>query len=98
MVRGAGCREPNPRLRRREKNVLDIPLYRTGHSINDRLNGVPIWLRSLAHLAQYDRHIHLASTAINRDKHSVTGAMFVHNVGQVLLIADGIAVDANNEI
>jgi hypothetical protein len=28
MVRGAGCREPNPRLRRREKNVLDIPLYR----------------------------------------------------------------------
>ena len=32
MVRGAGCREPNPRLRRREKNVLDIPLYRPGHN------------------------------------------------------------------
>src|ERR1035437_1420442 len=32
MLRGAGCREPNPRLRRREKNVLDIPLYRPGHS------------------------------------------------------------------
>ena len=31
MVRGAGCREPNSRLRRREKNVLDIPLYRSGH-------------------------------------------------------------------
>src|SRR5271157_4919407 len=30
MVRGAGWREPNPRLRRREKNVLDIPLYRPG--------------------------------------------------------------------
>src|ERR1039457_3926531 len=26
----AGCREPYPRLRRREKNVLDIPSYRTG--------------------------------------------------------------------
>jgi hypothetical protein len=35
MLRGAGCREPNPRLRRREKNVLDIPLYRTGHSVNN---------------------------------------------------------------
>src|ERR1039458_10770321 len=31
MLRGAGCREPTPRLRRREKNVLDIPLYRSGH-------------------------------------------------------------------
>src|SRR5436305_1871865 len=30
MVRGAGCREINPRLRRREKNVLDIPFYRSG--------------------------------------------------------------------
>ncbi|MGA3200688.1 MAG: hypothetical protein ABSD89_14980, partial [Halobacteriota archaeon] len=30
MVRGAGWREPNPRLRRRGKNVLDIPLYRAG--------------------------------------------------------------------
>jgi len=32
MVRGAGCREPNPRLRRREKNVLDIPLYRPANA------------------------------------------------------------------
>jgi hypothetical protein len=30
MVRGAGCREPNPRIRRREKNVLDMPSYRSG--------------------------------------------------------------------
>src|SRR5436189_1388690 len=30
MVRGAGCREINPRLRRRDKNVLDIPFYRSG--------------------------------------------------------------------
>ena len=29
MVRGAGWREPNLRLRRREKNVLDMPLYRS---------------------------------------------------------------------
>ncbi len=29
MVRGAGCREINLRLRRREKNVLDIPFYRS---------------------------------------------------------------------
>src|SRR5437667_6999876 len=29
MVTGAGCRGENPRLRRREKNVLDIPSYRT---------------------------------------------------------------------
>jgi len=27
--RGAGGHEQNPRLRRREKNVLDIPLYRS---------------------------------------------------------------------
>jgi hypothetical protein len=33
MVRGAGCREINPRLRRREKNVLDIPLYRSGVAV-----------------------------------------------------------------
>ena len=30
MVRGAGCREPNPRIPRREKNVLDMPSYRSG--------------------------------------------------------------------
>jgi hypothetical protein len=30
MVRGAGCREINPRLRRREKNVLDKSFYRSG--------------------------------------------------------------------
>jgi hypothetical protein len=29
MVRGAGCHEINLRIRRREKNVLDIPFYRT---------------------------------------------------------------------
>jgi hypothetical protein len=29
-VRGAGCREINLRIRRREKNVLDIPFYRPG--------------------------------------------------------------------
>ena len=30
LVRGAGCREINLRIRRREKNVLDIPFYRSG--------------------------------------------------------------------
>ena len=30
LVRGAGSRELNSRLRRREKNVLDIPFYRAG--------------------------------------------------------------------
>ena len=30
MVVGAGCRGENPRLRRREKNVLDFPFYRPG--------------------------------------------------------------------
>jgi hypothetical protein len=29
-VRGAGCREINLRIRRREKNVLDILFYRSG--------------------------------------------------------------------
>jgi hypothetical protein len=38
MVRGAGWREPNPRLRRREKNVLDIPLYRTGDYAQNPVN------------------------------------------------------------
>ena len=32
MVRGAGCRAINLRIRRREKNVLDIPFYRSGDS------------------------------------------------------------------
>src|SRR6266496_3580215 len=32
MATGAGCRGENPRLRRREKNVLDIPFYRAGVS------------------------------------------------------------------
>ena len=36
MVKGAECREINLRIRRREKNVLDIPLYRTGHSTSLR--------------------------------------------------------------
>src|ERR1035441_8971570 len=36
LVRGAGCRGPNPRLRRREKNVLDMPLYRSGVSTSLR--------------------------------------------------------------
>jgi hypothetical protein len=30
----AGCREPNPRLRRREKNVLDIPYIDQGITRN----------------------------------------------------------------
>src|SRR5437879_12977762 len=30
MMTGAGCRGENPRLRRREKNVLDNPFYRSG--------------------------------------------------------------------
>jgi hypothetical protein len=30
-VRGAGWRELYPRLRWREKNVLDNPFYRPGH-------------------------------------------------------------------
>jgi len=30
MVRGARCREINLRIRRREKNVLDIPFYKSG--------------------------------------------------------------------
>src|SRR6266567_4033683 len=33
MVTGAGCRGENPRLRRREKNVLDNPFYRSGVSL-----------------------------------------------------------------
>ncbi len=36
MVRGAGCREINLRIRRREKNVLDIPFYRSGVLISLR--------------------------------------------------------------
>ena len=36
MVKGAECREINLRIRRREKNVLDIPLYRPGHSTSMR--------------------------------------------------------------
>ena len=34
MVRGAGCREPNPRIPHREKNVLDMPSYRSGDYTN----------------------------------------------------------------
>ena len=37
MVKGAECREINLRIRRREKNVLDIPLYRPG--LNTQISG-----------------------------------------------------------
>ena len=33
LVRGAGCREINLRIRRREKNVLDIPFYRSALAV-----------------------------------------------------------------
>ncbi len=36
MVRGAECREINLRIRRREKNVLDIPSPKTLSSVNLR--------------------------------------------------------------
>ncbi len=36
MVTGAGCRGENPRLRRREKNVLDNAFYRSGVLISLR--------------------------------------------------------------
>jgi hypothetical protein len=39
-VRGAGCRGKYPRLRRREKNVLDLPLYRTGNFTNYHPKGL----------------------------------------------------------
>jgi hypothetical protein len=42
MVRGAGCHEINLRIRRREKNVLDIPFYRPGvcaQNPDDERNG-----------------------------------------------------------
>src|SRR6266849_6544026 len=38
MVRGAGCREPNPRIPRREKNVLDMPSYRSGDYTQNQVN------------------------------------------------------------
>ena len=38
MVRGAECREINLRIRRREKNVLDIPFYRPGHITSVRFS------------------------------------------------------------
>jgi hypothetical protein len=38
MVRGAGCHEINLRIRRREKNVLDIPFYRSGVFISSGCN------------------------------------------------------------
>ena len=40
MVRGAECREINLRIRRREKNVLDIPLYRSGHNTQNPCSGI----------------------------------------------------------
>jgi hypothetical protein len=36
MVRGAGCPGKYPRIRSREKNVLDIPFYRSGLSMSLR--------------------------------------------------------------
>src|SRR5438105_15106700 len=35
MVTGTGCRGENLRLRRREKNVLDIPSYRTDDNLRN---------------------------------------------------------------
>ncbi len=41
MVRGAGCREINLRIRRTEKNVLDIPSYRAGVSTQNPAPPLP---------------------------------------------------------
>jgi len=48
MLRGAGCRELNPRLRRREKNILDIPFYRPGHYAQN----APAWRRFRLSMSQ----------------------------------------------
>src|SRR6266705_1767002 len=60
MVRGAGGREPNPRLRRREKNVLDIPLYRTAitlKTLNERYGDFStiIWFERISQLKIHHR-------------------------------------------
>ena len=53
MVRGAGCHEINLRIRRREKNVLDIPFYRSGVYTQNRLvMSVMAMLRQLARLVR----------------------------------------------
>src|SRR2546427_7930535 len=44
MVTGAGCRGENPRLRRRQKNVLDIPSYRTGVGVEKLRNSRRSWV------------------------------------------------------
>ena len=46
-LEGLDCREINPRLRRREKNVLDFPFYRSGVCTNYGVVGVMAMLRQL---------------------------------------------------
>src|SRR5438445_6548632 len=54
MVVGAGCRGENPRLRRREKNVLDFPFYRSAFRSRITLVAENLFLRK--QLAFYREH------------------------------------------
>ena len=54
MVRGAGCREINLRIRRREKNVLDIPFYRAGDYAQNPLTGTSMRDMPLRYLSVCD--------------------------------------------
>src|SRR5271157_764874 len=60
----------------------------------------PLWdnLGALARLAQNDLDVHLALAAIDGHGHGIAGAMLVHDVGKVLLVADRVTVDGNDEV
>src|ERR1039458_3941365 len=67
MLRGAGCRELNPRVRRREKNVLDIPFYRSGHSTSLRpLFAPPRVLTGILSVVDFSSTARPASSAPRR--------------------------------
>ena len=55
-------------------------------------------LGAVARLAQHDFHVHLVPRAIDSHGDGVTRAVLVHCVGEVLLIADGISVNGDDEI
>lgn len=48
--------------------------------------------------AQADVHIHLLLAAVDRDSHRIAGAMVVHDLRQILLVLDSLAVNSDDQV
>src|SRR5438105_2095865 len=55
-------------------------------------------LNLLPCFAQHHVYIHLFLSAIDGDAHSIARAVIVHNLAEVLLVLDLLAIDGDNQI